>query len=539
MTGFAAVLMITGTLGFFAYNRLVKIDATNKLIVNDALPGLYLITQIEGNAKENYISTLRHVAATNAGEKAKFDAAIQEASAQNSKNADDYAKSITRAKDAEIFEAIKTARGHYVAVCEEVLKFSREFKNKEAEAAVSSSLEPSFLRYMKALKDSVQFNKESGDQFSAEILGLVKSATSGIIGCLIAALGIGATIAFAVSRSIGKVLTSLSSALNDGSNQVAAASSQVSASSQSLAEGASEQAASLEETSASLEEMSSMTKRNSESAETAKDLATQTRVAADTGAADMQQMTSAMDAIKSSSNNIAKIIKTIDEIAFQTNILALNAAVEAARAGEAGMGFAVVADEVRNLAQRSAQAAKETAEKIEDSIRKSEQGVQISGKVALSLSEIVQKARKVDELVGEIAGASREQTQGIQQVNIAVTQMDKVTQANAANAEESASASEELNAQASTLKEAVQELVRLVGGSSNAQSASPVSRVEFAPSSKPAPFLSARKAPKIEPHLNGRGHAPKLVNGLAVPSLSSAGSRKESELPMAEDFKDF
>jgi methyl-accepting chemotaxis protein len=169
-------------------------------------------------------------------------------------------------------------------------------------------------------------------------------------------------------------------------------------------------------------------------------------------------------AIKVSSDDIAKIIKTIDEIAFQTNILALNAAVEAARAGEAGMGFAVVADEVRNLAQRGAQAAKETAGKIEGAITKSGQGVELTGKVAQALNDIVTKVRQVDELVAEVAGASREQTQGIAQINTSVGEMDKVTQSNAASSEETAAAAQELNAQAETMRESVAELLRLVGG---------------------------------------------------------------------------
>ena len=181
----------------------------------------------------------------------------------------------------------------------------------------------------------------------------------------------------------------------------------------------------------------------------------------------MEEMKRAMDAIKGASDDISKIIKTIDEIAFQTNILALNAAVEAARAGEAGMGFAVVAEEVRNLAQRSAQSAKETAGKIEDSVKKSEHGVQICGKVAQSLSAIVGKARQVDTLVAEIAQASKEKTQGIEQVHTAVSQMDKVTQSNAAGAEESAAAAEELSAQAVVLQESVAELRALVDGAGN------------------------------------------------------------------------
>ena len=179
----------------------------------------------------------------------------------------------------------------------------------------------------------------------------------------------------------------------------------------------------------------------------------------------MNAMKRAMDDIKRSSDDISKIIKTIDEIAFQTNILALNAAVEAARAGEAGLGFAVVADEVRSLAQRAAQAARETAAKIDDSVTRSENGVRISTKVATSLTDIVDKARRVDALVAEIAQASKEQSQGIGEVNTAVSKLDKVTQANAASAEESASASEELNAQSAMLQEAVKGLCALVGGS--------------------------------------------------------------------------
>ncbi len=265
-----------------------------------------------------------------------------------------------------------------------------------------------------------------------------------------------------VSRGITRPIQKLITNLTGTSHELEAASVQVSQSSQSLAEGSSEQAASLEETSSSLEEMSSMTQRNATNAQQANELAKAARTAADRGAADMQQMTGAMDAIKASSDDIAKILKTIDEIAFQTNLLALNAAVEAARAGEAGAGFAVVADEVRSLAQRAAAAAKETAAKIDGAISKSAQGVEISNKVASALNDIVTKARQVDDLVAEVASASREQSQGISQINTAVSQMDKVTQSNAAHAEESAAAAEELSAQAESVKGAVRELRQLV-----------------------------------------------------------------------------
>jgi methyl-accepting chemotaxis protein len=177
----------------------------------------------------------------------------------------------------------------------------------------------------------------------------------------------------------------------------------------------------------------------------------------------MQSMTGAMNDIKTSSDDIAKIIKTIDEIACQTNILALNAAVEAARAGEAGMGFAVVAEEVRALAHRSAQAAHETADKIEGAITKTAQGVEISQKVASSLTEIVQKVRQVDELVAEVSTASREQSQGVTQITTAVARMDKIVQTNAAGAEESAGAAQEHDVQSHALQKAVGDLLQLVG----------------------------------------------------------------------------
>jgi methyl-accepting chemotaxis protein len=233
--------------------------------------------------------------------------------------------------------------------------------------------------------------------------------------------------------------------------QVSSASSQISSGSQSLAQGANTQASSLEEISSSLEEMASMTKQNSDNSNQANGLSSDARNAATEGDKAMNRMIDAISKIKDSSDSTAKIIKTIDEIAFQTNLLALNAAVEAARAGEAGKGFAVVAEEVRNLAQRSAEAAKNTAELIEESQVNSDNGVKISQEVAAILNRIVDGASKVNDLIGEINAASNEQSNGVEQINLAVVQLNKVTQQNAANSEESASAAEELNSQAEEL----------------------------------------------------------------------------------------
>jgi methyl-accepting chemotaxis protein len=320
-------------------------------------------------------------------------------------------------------------------------------------------------------------------------------------------VGLFGGLAFALIRSTSKLLGGVASTLNESSTQVSTAIIQISSASQSLAEGASEQAASLQETSASLEEISSMTKRNADHAQNTEALSNQTRSAAEAGARDMQEMSQAMAEIKASSDNIAKINKTIDEIAFQTNILALNAAVEAARAGEAGMGFAVVADEVRNLAQRSAQAARETAGRIEDSIQKSERGVAISGRVAQSLAQIVEKARKVDELVAQIAKANGEQSQGIGQIKTAVTQIDKVTQNTAASAEESAAAAADLKEQAGGLSEAVQQLRNLVGRNREAESSQSRHVV--------LPALERRSARKAGKERTGESsmHSSRLLHG--------------------------
>jgi methyl-accepting chemotaxis protein len=261
-----------------------------------------------------------------------------------------------------------------------------------------------------------------------------------------------------IKTSLNMAVDNLESALSqvgEATQQVAGASGQISSGSQSLAQGANEQASSLEEVSASLEEMSSMTRQSSDNAMAAKNLAGEADSHARSGTEAMARMSKAIVKIKDSSDQTAKIVKTIDEIAMQTNLLALNAAVEAARAGEAGRGFAVVAEEVRNLAQRSAQAAKSTADMIGESVKNADEGVKIAREVAKSFESIAVSSRKVNDLIAEIASASKEQSQGIEQVNAAVSQMDKVTQQTAANAEESASSSEELSSQAEELQSMV------------------------------------------------------------------------------------
>jgi methyl-accepting chemotaxis protein len=266
-----------------------------------------------------------------------------------------------------------------------------------------------------------------------------------------------------VIRFVNRELRRASTELAEGADQVTSAAAQVSSSSQTLAQGASEQAASIEETSAAGEQINAMSRKNAENSEVAAGLVSQSQLKIVETNQRLQQMVVAMSDINASSDKISKIIKVIDEIAFQTNILALNAAVEAARAGEAGMGFAVVADEVRNLAQRSAQAARDTAPLIEESITKSKDGKLKVDQVAEAIRFITEDSASVKTLVDEMRLGSQEQTKGITQVAKAISQMQQVTQTSAASAEEGAAAAEELTAQATAMKEVVGRLTAMVG----------------------------------------------------------------------------
>jgi methyl-accepting chemotaxis protein len=265
-------------------------------------------------------------------------------------------------------------------------------------------------------------------------------------------------------RSITRSLKELIGTLGDESEGLTSRAAEVATSSDQLARNATQQAASLEEASASLEEMTASVRASTDQAGRAFALSTKNRAIAEAGVAEARSMTEAMAAIRTSNIGVGQIVTTIDEIAFLTNILALNAAVEAARAGAAGAGFGVVADGVRTLARRSAQAAKESAEKIEDSIARSEQGARMNGRVVQGLEGIVLMARQVDELIAGISAASQQQNRGIEDINRTVVGLRQTTQLNAAGAEESASAATELAAQAGSLEEAAFALALLVGG---------------------------------------------------------------------------
>jgi methyl-accepting chemotaxis protein/methyl-accepting chemotaxis protein-1 (serine sensor receptor) len=306
--------------------------------------------------------------------------------------------------------------------------------------------------------------QQARDLASASAVSSAKSARSSVmtIALLLISLGVGAGVLWLVRRA-GAALKDLAARMSDSAERVSGAAAQVSGSSQSLSAGASQQAASLEETSASTEEIASITRKNADHALQVAGLMQKSADGAVAVNQSLDRMVEQMNEIGNSSNKIARIIKVIDEIAFQTNILALNAAVEAARAGEAGLGFAVVADEVRNLAQRCAQAARDTAGLIEDSIATSRDGNARLDQMAGDVRAMTESATQVKSLVDEVNMGSQEQARGMDQISRAVMQMEQVTQRTAASAEESASAGADLNSHANALRTLVHEMREMVG----------------------------------------------------------------------------
>jgi len=368
---------------------------------------------------------------------------------------------------ARLLEEIKSPHNRLHASAAKIAKTYARYKSAEAK---KTAMEIFRDETIPAAEETIAVLGKIRDRFAEQANASMVSIVNEIDRtrllvtiASIAAIIAGIIAAISITRGIVTKVNRIATGVDRGAEEVASGSSQVASASQSLAEATSEQAASIEETSSFLEELSSMTKQNANHAREADSLMKEANQVASQANSSMSEMTSSMDEISKASEETSKIIKTIDEIAFQTNLLALNAAVEAARAGEAGAGFAVVADEVRNLAMRAADAAKNTSSLIQGTIKKVAAGSELVTKTNKDFSLVAGSIMKATELVGEIAAASDEQAQGIEQLNKAVGEMDRVIQQNAANAQESASAAEEMNAQADQMKEIVRELVALAG----------------------------------------------------------------------------
>jgi methyl-accepting chemotaxis protein len=478
-TGFAVIVLLSLLLGLLAIWRIRELSDNATRIGENAVPSVLTLNDV---IQTNF-AALRAARAVASGGAMRGDGA--EAAYRAAKAAGDaacikYEKLFSDDEDQRLFTIARTRRDELMQKLDAVVAGVRQNRPEEAAALVRDEVDAVNEACTDAFNADVQYNdkltklelRRIGDNVNWS-LGLIGAglALAALLGGIVGWLTVGMTrralasisdmIRDGVART-NQAIGAVAEAIQVNADQTAASASQLSSASQSLAHGCSEQTASVTETGASLEEMSAMIRSTAENAAKAKELANAARAAAEAGRRRMGDMEEAMRSIEASGLDVAKIVRNIDEIAFQTNILALNAAVEAARAGESGAGFAVVADEVRALAQRSAAAAKETADRIDAAITSTKRGAESCAGVGESLDAILTKVSATDELAAEIALGAREQSQGIQQVNTAMAQIDKVTQSNATGAEQTSSAVEELRGQAALLKENVSRLRRVM-----------------------------------------------------------------------------
>ncbi|MDB5327183.1 MAG: Methyl-accepting chemotaxis sensory transducer [Phycisphaerales bacterium] len=467
IVGFGSMVAVTLGVGVLTYHSLTGIRTVANDVATDSLTGYRAVVVINDVVQANATCTAELLNGPDAELAQSLFKDIDSQTAEAAKAMGEYKESVgDDQQDAENVKAAVAKGEAFDKALQPVLALIKANKLPEGRALFFKETMPAFDAYMEQIDGMSEYRDKSVRTSTSDLLTNVERGVKSLLIGTIVAFAAGCLLSFFITRSLRTVLMRLTNQLLGGAEQTSSAALQVAQSSQSLAQGASEQAANLEETSSSLEEISSMTKKNADTAHQASVLSTESKAVSDKGNAAMQKMGAAIADIQKSARETAKIVKTIDEIAFQTNLLALNAAVEAARAGEAGKGFAVVAEEVRNLAIRSADAAKKTAELIEGSVQNAKNGVAIADEVSLSLREITESTGKVNLLVSEIAAACQEQSQGVGQVNQSVQQMDKVTQSTAASAEESAASAQELTKQSDGLHSVVRDLLKLVKGNS-------------------------------------------------------------------------
>jgi methyl-accepting chemotaxis protein len=469
--GFSVMILFMGIIGYTGYGSVKKINKILKENFAVRLPGIDNLIETDRDLQQLLVAERSMIFADTKSD--VFKTLVKDYDENLKQSYDRWEKYKALAISPEekaIIPKYEAARESWKAISKKVVDGREADTRQGRRTALDLTLgqaKEKFEKMRDYLDQLTGINLSKSEKAREATAGTYRSTLIALLSIIGAGILIGVFLMWGISRGITKPLRGVIQGLSEASEQVASGSGHVSSSSQKLAEGASEQAASIEETSSSLEEMASMTKQNAGNASQADNLMKEANQVVANANDSMTHLTESMEEISKASEETSKIIKTIDEIAFQTNLLALNAAVEAARAGEAGAGFAVVADEVRNLAMRAAEAARNTADLIEGTVKKVKDGGDLVSATSDAFAEVASSAAKVGELVAEIAAASNEQAEGIGQVNTAVAEMDKVVQQNAANAEESASASEEMSAQAEQMKGFVLELFALVGGNNN------------------------------------------------------------------------
>jgi len=494
--GFGLVTLLLITIAIMSITRLSASSDRTDAIVNDHYVKVALALQIKGSINASSSDLRNALLATNSDEAKKFLDRMKVQVKRTQEAVGKLKKLINAPEELERLKKIDDARANYIAARDKNVKLLEDQNKDKAVESLFKELIPPQTVYFSALDDMAAFQSELMDHKAKEALVQVHDATIVVIVLSVVAVMLSAIIGIFITRSITGPLSEavqiaqtvasgdltsrikvtskdetgyLLQALKDmneslvnivgqvrtGTDTIATASSQIASGNLDLSSRTEQQASSLEETASSMEELTSTVKQNADNARQANQLAIAASEVALKGGAVVFQVVGTMGSINESAKKIVDIISVIDGIAFQTNILALNAAVEAARAGEQGRGFAVVATEVRNLAQRSAGAAKEIKTLIGDSVEKVEAGTKLVDQAGSTMQAIVDSIKSVTDIMGEITAASQEQTAGIEQINLAITQMDDVTQQNASLVEEAAAASQSLQGQASSLSQVV------------------------------------------------------------------------------------
>ena len=486
------LLVLAGTAAF----QLSTLNAATVEIANDWLPSVRTVNEMHSQVLRLRLSITSHVQSTDPAVMEAIDKQVAADRAQLAKLRANYEKLISSDRERKIYELFSEQRKSVLEVDDRVLALSRKNENEQAGALLSGDSRKLFEASMETLDQLVKINSDGSEASRAMAASAYSNARAALLAISAIAIVLAAMAALWLVRSItrplaqavqvaehvaggdlstniqitstdetGQLLAALQrmqqslvntvSMVRQNSENVSTASSEIAQGNHDLSARTEQQASALEETAASMEELNSTVRQNADNARQANQLAMSASKVAVHGGEVVSQVVQTMRGINDSSKRIADIISVIDGIAFQTNILALNAAVEAARAGEQGRGFAVVATEVRNLAQRSAEAAKEMKTLIDDSVSRVSQGTTLVDQAGTTMTEVVSSIKRVTDLMGEISAASEEQSQGVAQVGEAVTQMDQVTQQNAALVEEMAAAASSLNSQAAELVQAV------------------------------------------------------------------------------------
>ena len=543
IAAFASVLILTAGLGIFSEFQLSRVNQTSTELSQRWVPAAQTLQNIRYAMQRHRVQLLQHVVSTAPADMADYEKLMSQFWEELQGNLKNYAQYTQTAQEKDLLSQVETDTRSYDALTQQILVRSRALKTEEAVAILNSDSRKLSRQITAKLDELLKYNGQSISAATAAGNAVFASSQIWLRGLIVLCCVLGLGLAVLIARSIAKplqkavelaqavaggrldmhieakgqdevaALTLALGEMNDslrnivgrvrqGTDSIATASSQIASGNHDLSARTEEQASSLEETAASMEELTATVKQNASNAQQANQLAAAASQVAQRGGATVSQVVDTMDAIHASSRKIVDIIAVIDAIAFQTNILALNAAVEAARAGEQGRGFAVVAGEVRTLAQRSATAAKEIKQLIDDSVDKVAAGSQQVAQAGKTMEEIVGSVRRVTDIMAEISAASHEQTSGIEQINTAVSQMDQVTQQNAALVEESAAAAASLQTQASTLADIVS-VFQLGAGSAHrsapASAAVAPRQPALAPSQRMAPSSTARSIAHKKP----------------------------------------